>query len=87
MQNIHRHYKIITFARFFLYISTVLSKVVKNYISTNIVVKIVILKSFWMILKQINYGNPIKRKIGGALLINELNPSLNKHGKSLKLFI
>ena len=35
-----------------------------------------------------NYGNRIKRKIGEALLINELKPSLNKQDKSfpLKLF-
>ena len=35
-----------------------------------------------------NYGNCIKRKIGEALLINELKPSLNKQDKSfpLKLF-
>ena len=34
------------------------------------------------------YGNYIKRKIGEALLINELKPSLNKRDKSfpLKLF-
>ena len=35
-----------------------------------------------------NYGNRIKRKIGEALLINELKPSLNKQDKPfpLKLF-
>ena len=35
-----------------------------------------------------NYGNRINRKIGKALLINELKPSLNKQEKSfpLKLF-
>ena len=35
-----------------------------------------------------NYGNRIKRKIGEAMLINELKPSLNKQDKSfpLKLF-
>ena len=35
-----------------------------------------------------NYGNRIKRKIGEALLINELKPSLNKQHKSFpfKLF-
>ena len=32
-----------------------------------------------------NYGNRIKRKIGEALLINELKPSLNKQDKSLPL--
>ena len=35
-----------------------------------------------------NYGNRIKRKIGEALLVNELKPSLNKQDKlfPLKLF-
>ena len=44
--------------------------------------------SFWFGNVQIggrNYGNCTKRKIGKALLINELKPLLNKQDKSFPL--
>ena len=43
---------------------------------------------FWLGNFQIggrNYGNCTKRKIGKALLINELKPLLNKQDKSFPL--